>query len=87
MIKVESSYIHSLVQKWFKNYKTGIAPDWTDEEKNKFYAETPEGKFTACDNTSGQCWVEDFNKFEAVEAYLEKDCDIDECNKIDGRCS
>lgn len=45
----------------------------TAEPRGLFYSEKEEGGFVACDNRTGDAWVEEFKTFKGCKAYLEED--------------
>lgn len=76
MKKVRKNYIDGLIKK----YNNDIP--FLDEEKGLFFAKDKD-RYIACDNTSGDCWVEDFKHLWAVYDYLHTDRPLEEIQKED----
>ena len=60
---VSPAFIHSLVN----DYSAGK----NDGNRQVFAAIEPDGTYTVCDNTSGECFVESFKTMDAAVSYMD----------------
>ena len=74
MQKVDINYLRSLLNKY---------PVYTEQDKIKCYVEQKNGTYYACDNSSGDAYVENFKTLIGVYAYLELDYELEECIEFD----
>ncbi len=63
MKKVRKNFINHLIEKFEKK------EPYSENEKGLFFAKD-KNRFIACDNTNGDCFVEDFKHLWAVHDYL-----------------
>lgn len=76
MKQVEITYINLLINKYEKR------ETFTYEQLNNFYT-IDKGKFIACANAYGNCFIEEFDTFIGCKLYLDSNCNLSECQQID----
>lgn len=58
--------------------------EYSVEELDDFYAYSQKSKkYICCSNSTGDCWVEEFNTREAVDLYFYSDCPLEDIYKWD----
>ena len=77
MKKVNEEFIGSLIEKYDAGEK------FKPEEMDTFYCEHEDGTYTACYNTGGDAYCEDFKSITGVILYLESSLAVEECMELE----